>query len=111
ARQLFLHRPPEVLFWQYSSFVQPGCTIEVLTVAARDLRQLQSFRPSHLLQILARFWRQMLVDGHQVVRLPSRFREPPRQELVKRSQVLQPPVLSSPHLAQISAQVDEAGVA
>src|ERR1700730_11338490 len=53
----------------------------------------------------------MLVDGHQVERLPSRLREPPRQELVKRLQAFEPPVLTGPHLAQIPAQIDEAGVA
>jgi hypothetical protein len=33
--------------------------------------------------ILPRLRRQVFVDGHQVVCLPPRFREPPRQKLVK----------------------------
>src|ERR1019366_1697990 len=111
SRQLLLHCPPEVLFRQGASFVQPGCTIEVLTVPARDLRQLQPLRPSHLSQILPSLRRQVLVDGHQVVGFPSRFRKPPCQELVKRLQVFEPPVLPCPHLAQIPAKLDETSVA
>src|SRR5205807_459596 len=64
----------------------------------------------HFLQILSCFWRQMLVDGHQVVRFPSRLREPPRQELVERLQVLQSPVLSRSHFAEIPTEVDKSGV-
>jgi hypothetical protein len=39
SRQFLLHHPPEVLLRQLSSFVQPGCTIEVLTAPARDFHQ------------------------------------------------------------------------
>jgi hypothetical protein len=46
------------------------------------------------------------LETRQVARLPPRFPEPPRQELVKRPQVLQPPVLSRPHLAQIPAEFE-----
>src|ERR1017187_818701 len=53
----------------------------------------------------------LMTNPFQVVRLSSRFREPPRQELVKRTQILQPPVLSRPNLAQIPAEIDKAGVA
>src|SRR5208282_505643 len=110
SRQFLLHLPPEVLLRQSASFVQPGCTIEVLTVPPRDLRQLQPLCPSHFLQFTSRLRRQVLVDRHQVVRLPSRFRKPPRQKLVERLQVLEPPVLSRSHLAQIPAEIDEARV-
>ena len=40
----------------------------------------------------------------------TRFREALGQELVKRRQVLQPPVLAAAHLAQVAAQVDEVDV-
>src|ERR1017187_2510002 len=110
SRQFLLHCPPEVLLRQLSSFVQPGCTIEVLSVPARDLGQLQPLRPTHFLQILPQLRRQVFVDGHQVVRLSSRLRKPLRQKLVKRLQVLQPPVLPCPHLAQIPAKLHEASV-
>src|ERR1039458_8639810 len=42
------------------------------------------------------------MDRHQVIGLPPRPRKPPFQELIERFQVLQPPVLSRPHLAQIA---------
>ena len=51
--------------------------------------------------------RQILVDGHQVIGLPARFRESLLKELIKRFQVLQPPVLSCPNLAQILPELDE----
>src|ERR1019366_2377903 len=38
SRQFLLPLPPEVLLRQLSSFVQPGCTIEVLTVPAGEFR-------------------------------------------------------------------------
>ena len=72
---------------------------------------VQPLCPSYLLQILPRLRRQVLVDGHQVVPLPSRFPEPPCQEVVKRTHVLQPPVLPRPHFAEIPAKLDETGVA
>ena len=46
----------------------------MLPVPPRDLRQLQPLRRSHLFQFTSGLWRQVLVDGHQVVCLPSRFR-------------------------------------
>ena len=52
----------------------------------------------------------MLVYGHQVIRLPPGFREPSLQELVKRFQILHPPVLSRPHFAQATPQFNELGV-
>ena len=53
----------------------------------------------------------MLVNRHQVIGLPSRFREAPLQELVKGLQVLQPPVLSSSYFAQVLAQFHKLGIA
>src|SRR5690348_6670552 len=52
----------------------------------------------------------MFVDGHQVVSLAPRFRKAPLQKLVKRFQVLQPPILSCSNLAQISSQFHETSI-
>ena len=38
SRQFLLHLSPEVLLRQLSSFVQPGCTIEVLAVLGEDVK-------------------------------------------------------------------------
>ena len=54
---------------------------------------------------------QILVDGHQVVGLPAGLGEALLQELIKRLQFLEPPVLSCPNLAQILPQFDKAHVA
>jgi hypothetical protein len=51
--------------------VQPGCTIELLTLCPRQLGSLQPLRPSHFFTFPSRLRRQVLMDGHQVVRLPS----------------------------------------
>src|SRR5438105_15924768 len=53
----------------------------------------------------------MFVDRHEVVRLPARLREPPFQKIIERLQVLDPPILTRPHLAQISTKFYELGVA
>ena len=51
------------------------------------------------------------MDRHQVVGLPPRLRKPPLQKFVEGLQVLQPPVLPRPDLAEIAAQFHELGVA
>ena len=50
------------------------------------------------------------MDRHEVVRLPPGFREPPRQKLVERLQLLQPPVLSRPDFTQVTSQFYEPGI-
>src|SRR5579871_6146249 len=47
------------------------------------------------------------MDGHQVVGFAPRLRELLLQKLVKRFQIIQPPVLPGTNLAQIAAQVDK----
>ena len=103
SRQLLFYLSPELFERHLSRFVHPGSTIEVLPVPPCQLRQLPPFGPANRLQFLLHPRRQMFVDGQQVLRLHSRFREPPLQEFVKRFQILQPPVVSRPHLAQVSA--------
>src|SRR5580700_87422 len=50
---------------------------------------------------------QLLVDGHQVVGLASGLWELPLQELIERTDVVHPPVLPCPNLAQIAAEFDK----
>src|SRR5207253_10903107 len=50
------------------------------------------------------------MDRHQVIGFSSRFGKPPLQKLVKRFQVLQPPVLPRPYFAQIATELDKAGI-
>ena len=45
----------------------------------------------------------MFVYRHQVVGFPSGLRKPPLQKLIERLQVLQPPVLTGTHFAQVLA--------
>src|SRR5436309_12599017 len=52
----------------------------------------------------------MLMDGHEVISLPSRFRKPPFQEFVEGFHVLQPPVLSRSNFTQITTKFDKASV-
>src|ERR1039458_6559062 len=52
----------------------------------------------------------MFVNRHQVVRFSSGLRKPALQELIKRLQVLQPPVLGRPHLTEVLAQVHKPGI-
>src|SRR5207249_7539111 len=83
--QLLFDLTPELVFWQHASSVQPGCTVEALPIPPpRQLGQFQPLRPAHLLQLASDLLRQMLVNRHQVVGLPSRFRKPPLKELIKR---------------------------
>src|SRR6185369_4260829 len=60
--------------------------------------------------VLSGLRRQVLMDRHEVVRLPPGLREPPRQKFVKGLQFLQPPVLTCPHFAQISPQFYKPGI-
>src|SRR5271169_4000110 len=47
------------------------------------------------------------MDRHQVVGLASGLRELPFQELIKRADVVHPPVLSCSNLTQIAAEFDK----
>src|SRR6185369_17254088 len=60
--------------------------------------------------VLSGLRRQVLMDRHEVIRLPPRFREPSRQKLVKGLQFLQPPVLPRPHFTKVSSQFYEPSV-
>ena len=51
SRQFLFHFPPEVVLRHFARFVQPCCTIEVLTVTARDFCPTLILRPSHFFQI------------------------------------------------------------
>src|SRR5437870_3757525 len=53
--------------------MQPGCTIEPLTLRARQFCELQSLRPSDFFQFPLRLGRQMLVNGHEVISLAPRL--------------------------------------
>src|SRR5690348_3707657 len=52
----------------------------------------------------------MFVNGHQVISRPAWLREVPLQKLIKRLQVLDPPVLTRSHLAQIPSHLHELDV-
>src|ERR1039458_9838657 len=107
AGQVVIHLALEFLPRHRSGFVHPGCTIEPLSVPPSHLGQLPRLGPSDQLQFPLADWSQVLVDGHQVVGLASGFRELPLQELVERTDVVHPPVLSCPNLAEIAAEFDE----
>ena len=103
--QVLSDLPFEFFFGQFPGFVHPGCTIELLTVPPRYLRQFRRLGPPNLMQIgLVNPW-QMFVNGHQVVGLAPGFRELPLQKLIERTHVVEPPVLSGPNLTQIAAQI------
>jgi hypothetical protein len=70
---------------------------EPLTVPSRDLR--------YLLQFYLVNARQLLVDSHEVIGLAPGLRELSLQELIKRTDVLDPPVLSRSNLAQIATEL------
>ena len=50
------------------------------------------------------------MDRHQVISLSSRLGKPPLQKLVERFQVFQSPVLASSDFAEVTPQLDEAGI-
>src|SRR5690242_15727307 len=52
----------------------------------------------------------MFMYGHQVVGFAPRLREPPLQEIIEGRQLLEPPVLTRPHLTQITPKLNEASV-
>src|SRR5271168_3794635 len=53
---------------------------------------------------------QLLVNCHQVIRLPPALGEFLLQKLIKRLQIVHPPVLTGPHLAQVAAKLHKTGV-
>jgi hypothetical protein len=68
------------------------------------------FDSPHELELRLRDPGQMLVNGRQGVGFAPRFRELPLQEFVEGPQVVYPPVLPCPDLAQITPQLHEASV-
>src|SRR5882762_5490937 len=88
-------------------FVHPGCTIEPLSISPSHLSQLSSLGPSDQFQFPLADGSQVFVDGHQVIRLAPGLWELSFEELIKRTNVVHPPVLSCPNLAQIAAQFDK----
>src|SRR5579864_8422191 len=53
---------------------------------------------------------ELLVNCHQVVRLPSRLREFLLEKLIKRFQIIYPPILSCTNFAEIAAQLHKSSV-
>ena len=53
---------------------------------------------------------QLLVNRHQVICLPSRLGKFLLQKLIKGLQIVDPPVLTGPHFAQVTAQLHKARV-
>ena len=51
------------------------------------------------------------MNGHQVIRLPSRFREPLLEKLIEGMKIVEPPVLPAPHFTEITAELDEPRIA
>src|SRR5262249_30451701 len=105
------HFPLKFLFRKLSCFVQPGCTIELLALpTACQFREFHSLGPADLLEFAPGLWWQMLVNGHQVVRLAPRLRESSFKKLVKGLQLFQAPVLPGAYFAEIPAKFDEFGL-
>lgn len=79
----------EILLYnrQLTGFVPPACTIEPLTIRSRHSYQFSHFGPSDLLEIALWYARQVPMDGHDVVGLAARFRNPPLQKLVSHAQI------------------------
>src|SRR5487761_727019 len=59
---------------------------------------------------MLRHLRQVLVNGHQVVRLATRIGEALLQEFVEGSELVEPPALSGADFAKIAPQFHEFGV-
>src|SRR5207244_3663842 len=111
SRQLLFDFAAELFLREFTSFVQPGCTIEFLAVSTScQLRQFQSLCPAHLLQLALNGCGQVLVNGHQVIGLASRLREPPLQKLIEGLQLFQAPVLASSDFAEVSSEFHKACV-
>src|SRR5205814_550160 len=94
-----------------SGFVQPGCTIKLVSLPAGELGQIGRLGPADFFQLAVNLPWQPLMNGHQVVGLASGLREPELQKIIKGLQPLQPPVLSSPYFAEIAPELNKAGVA
>jgi hypothetical protein len=54
--------------------------------------------------------REFLMNRHQVIGLSSRLGELPLEKLIKGLQILDTPILPSPHLTEITAEINEAPV-
>src|SRR5487761_968709 len=59
---------------------------------------------------MLRHLRQVLVNGHQVVRLATRIGEALLEEFVEGSELVKPPVLPGADLAKVAPQFHEFGV-
>src|SRR6185437_905031 len=88
----------------------PGCTIEPFAISPGHLHHLRSLPPADFPELLLRNLDQLLVNGHEVVGFSAGLGEAFFKELVKRGQVLEPPVLSCPHLAEVLSQLDKAHI-
>src|SRR5579863_3434303 len=108
---MLFHLALEFWCWHLLGFVQPDCTIELLPLPTRDLRQIRCLCPTHLSQLTANLPRQLLMNRHQVVGLAARLRKFPRQELIEGLQIVDPPVLPGPRFAEITSEFHKAGIA
>src|SRR6185369_12131476 len=72
--------------------------------------QVRCFGPTNSLELGLRNPRQLFMDSHQVISLASGFGELLFQKLVKRRQVVQPPILSGTHLTQVAAEFYESHI-
>ncbi len=53
----------------------------------------------------------MLMNGHQVVSFPPGFGKPFLQELIEGFEIVEPPVLPGPDLAQVATELHKPGIA
>src|ERR1700733_2423211 len=83
ARKMAFYFSLKFFFRQLFGLVQPGCTIEIISISTCHFGHLGGFTPTDLLEML--FWNagQILVNSHQVISLPSRLGEALLQVLVE----------------------------
>ena len=54
--------------------------------------------------------RQLFVNRHEVIGFPSRFGEFLLQKLIEGLQIVDSPILTGPHFAEVAAQLYKAGI-
>ena len=106
--QVSFDLPFELFVWE--CLVHPGCTNEVGSILTRNLDKLASFCPTHLSKLWLRYSREMFVNRHEVISLPSRINESSLQEFVKGIQLFQSPILFGTDLTQIFSRFHKADI-
>src|SRR5271157_2339281 len=96
-----LHLLLESLLRQFLGLVQPGCTVESVSIPAGHLDHLGRLGPPYLAKLPPRDPRQMLLDRHQVISLPPRFGKSLLEKFIEGLQVFESPVLPGPNFAQV----------